>query len=76
MRIAGSSINILEFPGDSQEQSCIGIVKAAVQRFGRIDVRLPIPEDVQHVPKLDTSALAWKQGDHINLLASLFDSLS
>ena len=39
MRIAGSTVNILEFPADiSQEQSCIGIVKAAVQRFGRIDV--------------------------------------
>ena len=39
MRTAGSTVNILEFPGDiSQEQSCIGIVKTAVQKFGRIDV--------------------------------------
>ena len=39
MRVAGSTVNILEFPADiSKEQSCIGLVKAAVQRFGRIDV--------------------------------------
>ena len=39
MRVAGSTVNVLEFPGDiSLEQNCIGIVKAAVQRFGRVDV--------------------------------------
>jgi glucose 1-dehydrogenase len=39
MRVADSTTNILEFPGDiSQEQTCVGIVGAAVQKFGRIDV--------------------------------------
>lgn len=39
MRVAGSTTSILEFPGDiRQEQTCIGIVDAAIQKFGRIDV--------------------------------------
>jgi glucose 1-dehydrogenase len=39
MNVAESSTSILEFPGDiSDEQTCIGIVKAAVKEFGRIDV--------------------------------------
>jgi glucose 1-dehydrogenase len=39
MRVAGSTTGILEFPGDiRQEQTCIGIVDAAIQKFGRIDV--------------------------------------
>jgi glucose 1-dehydrogenase len=39
IKVADSSISILEFPGDvSQEQTCIGIVNAAVKKYGRIDV--------------------------------------
>jgi glucose 1-dehydrogenase len=39
MRVAGSTTSILGFPGDiRQEQTCIGIVDAAIQKFGRIDV--------------------------------------
>jgi glucose 1-dehydrogenase len=39
IKVAGSNTNILEFPGDiSQEQTCLGIVDAAIQKFGRIDV--------------------------------------
>ena len=38
-RVANSDTNILEFPGDiSEEQICVGIVDAAIQEFGRIDV--------------------------------------
>jgi NAD(P)-dependent dehydrogenase (short-subunit alcohol dehydrogenase family) len=39
LKVAGSTTNVLEFPGDiSQEQTCLGIVEAAIQNFGRIDV--------------------------------------
>jgi glucose 1-dehydrogenase len=39
MKVANSTTAILEFPGDiSQEQICIGIVDAAIKKFGRIDV--------------------------------------
>jgi glucose 1-dehydrogenase len=39
MKVANSNIDILEFPGDiSEEGVCSGIVDAAIQKFGRIDV--------------------------------------
>jgi glucose 1-dehydrogenase len=39
IKIADTSTNVLEFPGDiSQEQTCIGIVDATIQNFGRVDV--------------------------------------
>jgi NAD(P)-dependent dehydrogenase (short-subunit alcohol dehydrogenase family) len=39
LKIANSSIGILDFTGDiSQEQTCIGIVDAAVKEYGKIDV--------------------------------------
>jgi glucose 1-dehydrogenase len=39
IKVSNSTTSILEFPGDiSQEQICIGIVDAAIQKFGRIDV--------------------------------------
>jgi NAD(P)-dependent dehydrogenase (short-subunit alcohol dehydrogenase family) len=35
MKLANSTTSILEFAGDiSQEQTCIGIVDAAIQKFG------------------------------------------
>jgi glucose 1-dehydrogenase len=39
MKIANSTTNILEFPGDiSREKTCRGMVDAAIKQFGRIDV--------------------------------------
>jgi len=39
MKIANSTTIILEFPGDiSREQTCRGMVDAAIKEFGRIDV--------------------------------------
>jgi glucose 1-dehydrogenase len=39
LKVSNSTTSILEFLGDiSQEQICIGIVDAAIQKFGRIDV--------------------------------------
>ena len=39
MNVANSATLIVEFPGDiSQEHICIGLVDAAIQEFGRIDV--------------------------------------
>lgn len=39
IKVSNSTTSVLEFPGDiSQEQICIGIVDATIQKFGRIDV--------------------------------------
>lgn len=39
MKVANATTNILEFPGDiSREQTCRGMVDAAIKEFGRIDV--------------------------------------
>jgi NAD(P)-dependent dehydrogenase (short-subunit alcohol dehydrogenase family) len=59
----------LEFPGDiSQEQICIGIVDAAIQKFGRIDVL--VNNAASSGPEKKSSEITseeWDEVLHLNL---------